>query len=129
MDSWVTDLQIMVPNMGSSPISDMGELEEWVAGFSIRHRTRSKSASVCVSVLNCSMSHSFGGRARDGFDADASGNEPPASGAVDKSSSSPETYLRKKRNVFFKDVGLKKDHLATLPYCRLSFIILCYNLH
>jgi hypothetical protein len=67
------------------------------------------------------MSHSFGGRARDGFDADASGNEPPASGAVDKSSSSPETYLRKKRNVFFQGRRFEKR-----PSCNpalLSLII------
>ena len=50
------------PNMGSSPISEVGELLDEVDGLKSRNRSKSKSASVCVSVLNCSISPSFGPR-------------------------------------------------------------------
>lgn len=58
-------VSINSPNMGSSPISEDGELFDEVDGLKSRNRSKSKSASVWVSVLNCSISPSFGPRRTD----------------------------------------------------------------
>ena len=58
------NLLIKEANIGSSPTSEVGELSDDPDLFKFRNRINSKSVSVCVSVLNCSISQSFGARFR-----------------------------------------------------------------